>query len=96
MKTQLKFQVYINGQAIRKSFTATSMNSIWNRYNNWVKQQGDCEIVDGDYCGQMAWKNHRGIIEIREVVEVVDTKVQIAQITKNQRFWLASKLTIAA
>ena len=33
MKTQLKFTVYIDGKAIRKSFVGTSMNAIYNQFN---------------------------------------------------------------
>jgi hypothetical protein len=92
MKTQFKFTVYINGQAIRKSFVGTSMSSIYNQFNNWVKKQGECETVDGYYVGMMAWRNHRGVIEIRDE----SVKAKIAQITKTHRAWLDSKLAIAA
>ena len=64
---KLKFQVYINGQPIRKSFASHSMKSIWNQYNNWVRNQGECEIIEGEYYGKMAWRNSEGIVEIRPV-----------------------------
>jgi hypothetical protein len=95
MKTQsrFKFTVYINGQAIRKSFTAVSMHSIYSQLENWVEKQGEYEaVVGGDYFGDMAWSNHRGIIEIRDE----SVKAKIAQITKTHRAWLDSKLAIAA
>jgi hypothetical protein len=88
MKTQFKFTVYINDKAIRKSFVGTSINSIYNQFNSWVKNQGECETVGGYYAGLMAWKNHRGIVEIRDE----STKAKVAQISTTHRAWLSSKL----
>lgn len=63
------FQVYIDGEPVKKYFKVANRTSLWSQYNSWAKKQGGVRIEDDNYLGQMAWQLPKGIAEVREVLE---------------------------
>lgn len=68
-KDKRVFQVYINNKPYQKFFKVASLETAYNQFNKWCKDERNCssfETREG-VLGNMVWLNGSLSFEIREV-----------------------------
>ncbi len=96
-KPTTKFQVFVNGSAVKKTFAVTNRNSLWTQFNRWANAKGADRVFDTKYLGSIGWRIPQGIAEVREVAitKIPSTKIPDArQNPKTAEELFAARLTL--